>query len=137
MVRFRTLDEAIDRAWDTFREYVQMKFTYLLPVEVVEGTRDEAERGKGYVWWTNGKRKAPPVDPRQTRMFGDRRRSGKMIREDLWVVEGGGARKRSVVYGPERKKSTESAYDWFRRFFPGTRPEMRRAKWDEMHGVPS
>ena len=72
---YKTQDEAIEQAWATYQEYLQMHFEYLLPVEVVEGTRDEAQHGKGYTWWVNGRRKALAADPRQTRMFADRRRA--------------------------------------------------------------
>jgi len=73
---FRTMDEAIEKAWATYEEYLQMRLQYLLPVEVVEGTREEVEYGEGgYTWWINGRKKAPAVDPRQVRMFADRRRA--------------------------------------------------------------
>ena len=72
---YKTLDEAIERAWATYQEYLHMRFEYLLPVQVVEGpSKDAVERGGGYVWWINGRRRGAPANPRQLRMFGDRRR---------------------------------------------------------------
>jgi hypothetical protein len=79
---FPTYDAAEAHAWDKLRELVGMKFTYLLPVVVIEAeSRDDAEGGmfiregtgpygRGNVWWINGKFTGPPVDPRQMTLFG-------------------------------------------------------------------
>ncbi len=81
---YATLDEATDKAWDTLREYLQQKFTYLLPVEVIQGaSRSLVEHGKGTTWWVDGKRKAAPPDPRQVRMFADLRPVAKAVRKAL------------------------------------------------------
>lgn len=59
---FATLDEATSAAWDRLRQFLDMKFTYLLPVQVVETvSREAAEMGDGHVWWTNGKMRGAPV----------------------------------------------------------------------------
>jgi hypothetical protein len=81
---YATLDEAIDQARLTLREYLQMKFGYLLPVEVVEGaSREKVEHGEGHTWWINGKYKGPAPDPRQLRMFGNVQPVAKAIRKAL------------------------------------------------------
>jgi hypothetical protein len=130
-------DEAIDKAWDLFRQYVEMQFGYLLPVKVVEArSRDEAEQGNGYVWWVDGKRKAAPVDPRQTQMFANyrRRHTGAKLPADLWVVVGSYTDKSRVVYGPEPKSKVTLALTWFRKYYPRVNPFIRRATLEEVHG---
>jgi hypothetical protein len=63
---FATLDEALPVAWRQFQDYLQQRFTYLLPVQVVEArSREAAERGEGYVWWTDGKARGAPVPKEQ------------------------------------------------------------------------
>jgi len=64
---FDNLDLAEDSAWARYGEFRQMSLDYLLPVKVIEAkNRREAEADKGHVWWIDGRRKGPPVDPRQT-----------------------------------------------------------------------
>ena len=74
---YQSMDKAVDKAFDVLKGHLEMRLTYLLPVEVVEGrSREEVERGGGYVWWINGKRRAAPVHPRQTAMpWADPKRS--------------------------------------------------------------
>ena len=63
---FKTLDAATEFAKQQLHNYISMRFTYLLPVEIFESkSRQDAEMGVGTVWWFDGKRKAAPVDPRQ------------------------------------------------------------------------
>jgi len=63
---FKTLDAATEFAKQQLHNYISMRFTYLLPVEIFESkSRQDAEMGDGTVWWIDGKRKAAPVDPRQ------------------------------------------------------------------------
>jgi hypothetical protein len=69
---FKTLDEAIEKAWRAYQEYLEMGFDYLLPVQIVEA---KSKYAAGYdldthVWWTNGRSKGPPADPRQLRFPG-------------------------------------------------------------------
>jgi len=81
---YRTLDEAIDKAAESYREYLQQRFQYLLPVEVVHGaSRRAVESGKGYTWWINGKRKGAPVHPSQMRLFADMKPLKTAIRKAL------------------------------------------------------
>jgi hypothetical protein len=71
---YATLDEALPHAWERLRGFLEMKFTYLLPVQVVEAaSRDAAERGVGHVWWTDGKGRGAPVPTEQVAMFNQRR----------------------------------------------------------------
>lgn len=83
---FKTYEEAEAFAWEKYRYFLDMKFTYLLPVVVIEAkSRDDAEDnlfwhhgrmevttpyGRGHVWWIDGKHIGPPVDPRQMALFG-------------------------------------------------------------------
>lgn len=63
---FASLDEATSAAWDRLREFMDMKFTYLLPVQVIESSsREAAEMGDGHVWWVNGKMRGAPVPESQ------------------------------------------------------------------------
>jgi len=80
---FATFERAEEFAWDRLNYFLGMKLNYLLPVVVIETeSREDAEGhvsitrenfahpyGKGHVWWIDGKRKGPPVDPRQTSLF--------------------------------------------------------------------
>jgi hypothetical protein len=68
---YATFEEAEGKAAERLRGFVQMKFLYLLPVQVVEAQgRREAEWGKGHVYWADGKGKGPPVHPGQARLPG-------------------------------------------------------------------
>lgn len=68
---YETFDKAEDAAVARLREFVRMKFDYLLPVQVIEAeSRDAAEMGEGYVWWEDGLFRGPPVDPRQMKFPG-------------------------------------------------------------------
>jgi hypothetical protein len=74
---FATLDEALPIAWARLQEFTQAGFDYLLPVQIIESrSREDAERSVGYVWWTDGKRKAAPVPAEQLgfNMAGRKRR---------------------------------------------------------------
>ncbi len=65
---FATFEGAEEAAWKRLQHLSEMSFYYLLPVQVIEArSRREAEHGIGHVWWTDGKMKGPPVDPRQLR----------------------------------------------------------------------
>jgi len=72
---YKSLNEALPHAWERYQHFLQMKFTYLLPVEIVEApSRQDAEWGHHkdiHVWWTNGKNRGAPVDPRQMKLFGN------------------------------------------------------------------
>lgn len=64
---FDNLDLAEDSAWARYNEFRGMSLDYLLPVKVIESrSRREAEADVGHTWWIDGRRKGPPVDPRQT-----------------------------------------------------------------------
>ncbi len=76
---FASLDAAIEMAKKKYDELTGMKFTYLLPVQVVKAPdRLHAETpvagviGKGgvEVFWEDGRRVAPPPDPNQQRLPG-------------------------------------------------------------------
>jgi len=70
---YKTLEEAEEKAWLQFREYLEMKFNYLLPVQIVEASsRQMAEWGdkNAHVWWSDGKMKGPPINPNQLRFTG-------------------------------------------------------------------
>lgn len=74
---FRTLDEALPVAWEQYQQYLQMKFTYLLPVQVIESpSKTAAERGEGYVWWSDGRMHGAPVPEEQLR-FANMARDGR------------------------------------------------------------
>jgi hypothetical protein len=78
---FATLEQAIDHAKDKYRGFMDMRLTYLLPVEVVEArSREQAERGEGHVWWTNGKRRGPAVAAEQLSLQGISRALREMVR---------------------------------------------------------
>jgi hypothetical protein len=64
---FSNLNLAEDSAWARYNEFRGMSLDYLLPVKVIEAkSRREAEADVGHTWWIDGRRKGPPVDPRQT-----------------------------------------------------------------------
>ena len=72
---FDTFEQAEDAAWDCLRsrEHRQLleecasEGVPCPPVRIVESQNSaQALQGKGYVWWIDGQRKGPPVDPRQT-----------------------------------------------------------------------
>jgi len=78
---FKNLEDAIEFASAQFRQYASLKLTYLMPVEVRESaSRQDAEAGRGYVWWNNTRRTGPPVDPRQLGLFGARRTHAARVR---------------------------------------------------------
>jgi hypothetical protein len=82
---YRTLGEAIEAAWRRYEEYLSSKFTYLLPVEVIgSDSREDAEHGRGYVWWVDGKKKAPPPHPGQMGLPGVRRTRARHAEEEAW-----------------------------------------------------
>jgi hypothetical protein len=65
---FDNLDLAEDAAWARYNEFRSMSFDYLLPVKIIRATsRHKAENDEGHTWWIDGKRKGPPVDPRQAK----------------------------------------------------------------------
>jgi len=80
---FPTYEKAEEFAWDRYKHFLEMQFTYLLPVIIIEASkREDAEGhafitredlahpyGRGHVWWIDGKFKGPPVDPRQISLF--------------------------------------------------------------------
>jgi hypothetical protein len=67
---FDDLDLAEVSAANRWRELLDMRLTYLLPVQVIESQSEEdAIQGIGHVWWSNGVQKGPPVDPRQSSFF--------------------------------------------------------------------
>ena len=72
---FDTFEQAEDAAWECLRsrEHRQLQEECASegvpcpPVRIVESQNSaQALQGKGYVWWIDGQRKGPPVDPRQT-----------------------------------------------------------------------
>jgi hypothetical protein len=68
---FATLEEAIDHAKGRYHHFMSLSLHYLLPVEVVEArSREQAERGEGHVWWTDGKRRGPAVAAEQLGLQG-------------------------------------------------------------------
>ncbi len=68
---FASFEEAEEAAIKRLRHLGSFGFTYLLPVQVIEApSRTMAEQGIGHVWWTNGKFKGGPIDPRQLRFAG-------------------------------------------------------------------
>jgi len=63
---FATYEEAEEWAWGRLRYLNSMSLDYLLPVQVIEAAaRHDAEADRGHVWWSNGKHRGAPVDPRQ------------------------------------------------------------------------
>jgi hypothetical protein len=63
---YESMDDAEEAAWRRFDEFRSMSFDYLRPVKIIESpNRASAERDQGHVWWIDGRRKGPPVDPRQ------------------------------------------------------------------------
>jgi hypothetical protein len=72
---YDNLDTAIEHAIKRWLNFVDMKFDYLLPVQIVEGkNRSDAERQgifgneKAHVFWEDGKMKGPPVSEKQLRL---------------------------------------------------------------------
>lgn len=71
---YETVEKAIEKAWERYKSFVSMRFTYLLPVEVVEAkSRSDAEygsvlRGK-HAYWRNGKNIGAPANPGQKSLF--------------------------------------------------------------------
>ena len=72
---FDTFEQAEDAAWECLRsrEHRQLQEECAAegvpcpPVRIVESQNSaQTLQGKGYVWWIDGKRKGPPIDPRQT-----------------------------------------------------------------------
>ena len=72
---FDTFEQAEDAAWECLRsrEHRQLQEECASegvpcpPVRIVESQNSaQALQGKGYVWWIDGKRKGPPIDPKQT-----------------------------------------------------------------------
>lgn len=80
---FSSADEAIEFGRGKLRELVSLKLDYLMPVAVIESnSRDDANFGRGHVWWLNGRYIGPASDPRQLRIPGtaagrSRRRKGR------------------------------------------------------------
>lgn len=68
---YEKLETAIDKAEDRYVDFMRSRFTYLLPVMVVEASsRTDAEYGKhAHVYWKNGKNMGMPVHPSQTSLF--------------------------------------------------------------------
>lgn len=67
---YQSQETAEEKATDRFHNFVQMRFTYLLPVKVVyANSRRDAEENKGDVRWINGKSLGPAVSPHQLKMF--------------------------------------------------------------------
>jgi len=65
---FAHYEDAVESAWKTLRHYREMKFLYLLPVQVVHAeSKRQAEAGctNLHAYWENGYQKGPPVDLRQ------------------------------------------------------------------------
>jgi hypothetical protein len=63
---FDDMDRAEESAWGRYKEFLDMSFQYLLPVKIIESaSRELAEADVGHTWWIDGRRKGPPVDPRQ------------------------------------------------------------------------
>lgn len=68
---FADYESAETSAIERLRHFVSLKLDYLLPVKIIEASsRMDAILGKGHTWWINGKKKGPPVDPRQMRLPG-------------------------------------------------------------------
>jgi hypothetical protein len=64
---YDNMNLAEEAAWTRYNEFLVMNFQYLLPVKIIESAnRRKAEYDFGHVWWVDGRRKGPPVDPRQT-----------------------------------------------------------------------
>jgi len=87
---FQTLDEAVPVAWRQLQEYLEMKFTYLLPVKVVEArSKKDAERGHGHVWWIDGRMKGEPVPVEQERFpFANQARGARERRRGRNLADG-------------------------------------------------
>lgn len=84
---FQTLDEAVPVAWRQLQEYLDMKFTYLLPVKIVEArSKKDAERGYGHVWWIDGRMRGAPVPAEQERFPFANQAKGRMSPEDRLFV---------------------------------------------------
>lgn len=84
---FQTLDEAVPVAWRQLQDYLEMKFTYLLPVKIVEArSKKDAESGHGHVWWIDGRMKGEPVPVEQERFQFANQAKGRMSPEDRLFV---------------------------------------------------
>jgi hypothetical protein len=82
---YQNMEDAEQAAWARYREFMGMRLDYLLPVQIVEVESRQAAAHfgtpgfsdvEGHVWWEDGKRRGPPVDPSQARLPGvaERRR---------------------------------------------------------------
>lgn len=74
-----TFEKAEDAAWEYLRsaEHKRLQEECVLegvkcpPVRIIESKNNSlALQGKGHVWWIDGVRKGPPVDPRQAGLWG-------------------------------------------------------------------
>lgn len=72
---YQSYEKAEEKAWKLYQEILQMHGprSLNLPVHIIEaGSRTEAERDVGHVWWTDGQFRGPPVDSRQMRFAAER-----------------------------------------------------------------
>jgi hypothetical protein len=72
---YDTFEQAEDAAWEYLRsrddqklqEECAAEWVPCPPTRIIESRNStQALQGKGYVWWIDGLRKGPPVDPRQS-----------------------------------------------------------------------
>jgi hypothetical protein len=72
---FRDILESVVKAWKLYQDIVRQHGprSLNLPVAIIEATsRTSAVIGSGHVWWTDGKFRGAPVDPRQMRFAAER-----------------------------------------------------------------
>jgi hypothetical protein len=72
---YQDYDFAEEKAWKLYQDIVRQHGprSLNLPVAIIEATsRTSAVIGSGHVWWTDGKFRGAPVDPRQMRFAAER-----------------------------------------------------------------
>ena len=72
---YQNYDFAEEKAWKLYQDIVRQygPRSLNLPVAIIEATsRTSAVIGSGHVWWTDGKFRGAPVDPRQMRFAAER-----------------------------------------------------------------
>jgi hypothetical protein len=72
---YQDYDFAEEKAWKLYQNIVRQHGprSLNLPVAIIEATsRTDAKIDSGHVWWTDGKFRGAPVDPRQMRFAAER-----------------------------------------------------------------